>query len=137
MKKESVPQDNSPTYAGIRKLLYAVDERGKYVGVPSNGWEVEAFATQTAVAELNRLCREAWRRARAGEASALEFHMYRHRMEPATLAATAGIGSWRVRRHIQAKHFAKLPERVLVRYANALGISIEELRTVPESFDVT
>jgi hypothetical protein len=135
MEKNSVPQDNSPTYAGLRKLLYAVDEQGKYTGVPSTGWEVEAFATQTAVSELDRQRRDAWQRARDGKTSALEFHMYRNRMELDTLSATTGIWRWRVRRHFSPRRFAKLPEKVLSQYAAAMGISVAELRAVPERAD--
>jgi hypothetical protein len=135
MEKNSVPQDNSPTYAGLRKLLYAVDEQGKYTGVPSTGWDVESFATQTAVAELDRLRRDAWRRARNGETSALEFHMFRNRMELDTLSATAGVSRWRVRRHFNPRRFAKLPGEILSQYANAMGITVAELCDVPEQAD--
>ena len=135
MDKDSVPQDNSPTYAGLRKLLYAVDAQGNYTGVPSTGWEVEAFATTTAVSELDRLRVDAWQRARDGKTSALEFHMYRNRMEPDTLSATTGIWRWRVRRHFNPRRFAKLSTRMLTRYADAMGIAVAELRVVPECAD--
>ena len=135
MEKDSVPQDNSPTYAGLRKLLYAVDAQGKYTGVPSTGWEVESFATQTAVGELDRLRRDAWQRARNGQTSTLEFHMYRNRMELDTLAATTGIWRWRVRRHFDPGRFAKLSVRDLTRYADAMGITIDALRAVPDQAD--
>lgn len=135
MEKDAVPQDNAASYAGLRKLVYAVDRNGKYLGVPSTGWEPEAFATQTAVSELDRLRRDAWQRARDGETSALEFHMYRNRMEPDTLSATTGIWRWRIRRHLDPQRFARLSERMLTRYADAMGISIAELRVVPDSAD--
>lgn len=135
MEKESVPQDNSPTYAGLRKLVYAVDNNGKYTGVPSTGWEVESYATETAVSELDRLRIDAWQRARNGQTSALEYHMYANRMEPDTLSATTGIWRWRIRRHFDPQRFAKLSERILTRYADAMGISVAALRVVPESSD--
>jgi hypothetical protein len=133
MDKESVPQDNSPTYAGLRKLLYAVDANGKYTGVPSTGWEVESYATEAAVSELDRLRIDAWQRARDGKTSALEYHMYANRMEPDTLSATTGIWRWRIRRHFDPQRFAKLSARMLSRYAGAMGISVDRLRKVPES----
>lgn len=136
MEKESVPQDNSPTYAGLRKLVYAVDNNGKYTGVPSTGWEVESYATETAVSELDRLRIDAWQRARNGQTSALEYHMYANRMEPDTLSATTGIWRWRIRRHFDPQRFAKLSERILTRYADAMGISVAALRVVPDSSDV-
>jgi hypothetical protein len=132
MEKNEVPQDNVASYAGLRKLVYAVDEKGKYVGVPSTGWEPEAFATQTAVSELDRLCRDAWQRAREGRTSALEFHMYRNRMELDTLSAITGIWRWRIRRHFDPQRFAKLSERTLTVYADAMGIGISDLRAIPD-----
>jgi len=127
----SVPQDTSPTYGGQRKLLYAVDENGNYTGVQSQGWEPETQATLTAVAELDRLRDDAWRRAAAGQTSALEFHMFDRRMEFDTLAATTGLWRWRIRRHFDPRRFAKLSTALLARYADAMGITVEQLRSVP------
>lgn len=132
METTSVPQDPSPTYEGQRKLLYAVDAKGDYTGVQSAGWEPETFATLTAVAELDRLREEAWTRALAGQTSALEFHMFDRRMELDTLAATTGLWKWRIRRHFDVRRFAKLPEHLLARYAEAMGITVERLRSVPQ-----
>jgi hypothetical protein len=132
MRKDSVPQDDAETYAGHRKLMYAVDERGEYTEVPSTGWDVEAFATLTAVHELDRLRDDAWRRARNGETSPLEYHMYRKRMELATLAATTGMWRWRIKRHFQPKRFAALSNAVLARYADVMGMAVNELRQLPE-----
>lgn len=135
MDKESVPQDRSSTYGGLRKLLYAVDEQGKYTGVQSSGWEVESYSTELAVAELDQRRREAWQRARNSETSPLEYHMYRNRMDFDTLAAVSGIWRWRVRRHFNSKVFARLGDAVLARYAEAMGVSVETLRQLPERPD--
>jgi hypothetical protein len=133
MEKNSVPQDASPTYGGLRKLLYAVDEQGRYTGVPSSGWEAESFSTELAVSEINRQRDDAWRRARAGETSALEYHMYRNRMDFDTLVMVSGVWRWRVRRHFKPAVYAKLSDRILMRYADAMGVSVAELRTLPDS----
>jgi hypothetical protein len=133
MDKNSVPQDASPTYGGLRKLLYAVDEQGRYTGVPSSGWEAESFSTELAVSEINRLRDIAWQRARAGETSALEYHMYRNRMDFDTLVMVSGVWRWRVRRHFKPAVYAKLSDRILMRYADAMGVSVAELRTLPDS----
>ena len=132
METNSVPQDPSPTYEGQRKLLYAVDDQGNYTGVQSAGWEPETFATLAAVAELDRLRDESWDRALARKTSALEFHMFDRRMELDTLAATTGMWKWRIRRHFDVQRFAKLPQRVLQRYAEAMGITVEQLKNVPQ-----
>ncbi len=131
MEKSAVPQDASPTYGGLRKLLYAVDERGEYNRREFQRWDVESFSTELAVAELVRLSEEAWRRARDGITSALEYHMFARRMDFDTLASVSGVWRWRLRRHLRPQVFARLPDHVLQRYAQAMGISVAELRQVP------
>ncbi|HVY24003.1 MAG TPA: hypothetical protein VG962_11695 [Steroidobacteraceae bacterium] len=133
MDKQSVPQDHSSTYEGLRKLLYAVDENGKYVGVPSSGWEAESFSTELAVNEMIRQRDDAWQRARDGRTSPLEYHMYRNRMDFDTLVMTTGLWRWRVRRHFRPGVFAKLNDALLMRYASAMGISIESLKQLPDA----
>jgi len=136
MKTDEVPQDPSQTHAGIRKLLYAVDDQGEYAGVRSSGWDVENYVTLAAVDALKRQCEEAFARAQAGATSALEYHMYARRMDLATLSATTGIWTWRVKRHFKPSVFARLDERVLGRYAFAMGITIDQLRHLPAKADV-
>jgi hypothetical protein len=48
----------------------------------------------------------------------------------ALLAQTTGLWSWRVRRHLRPDRFAALPPRLLARYAQALGLSAEQLGRV-------
>jgi hypothetical protein len=135
MEKQQVPQDDSPSYAGLKKLLYAVDEKGNYTGVQSTGWEAEAFATETALTELNRLRHDAWQRAREGKTSALEFHMYNNRMELDTLSATTGLWRWRIKRHFDPKRYASLSDSMITRYAEAMGVKSNVLRGLPEKID--
>jgi len=131
MKTDEVPQDPSKIHAGVRKLLYAVDESGEYGGVRSTGWDVENYVTLAAVEELKRQRDEALARARAGQTSPLEFHMYDRRMDLATLTATTGIWAWRVKRHLKPGVFAKLSDKILARYAFAMGVTVDELRHLP------
>ncbi len=132
MDKEAVPQDASPTYGGLRKLLYAVDEQGRYTGVQSSGWEAESFSTELAVSEINRQRDDAWQRARDGKTSALEYHMYRNRMDFDTLVMVTGIWRWRVRRHFRPQVYATLSDNLLARYAEAMGVPVAELKTLPD-----
>ena len=132
MEKDAVPQDASSTYGGLRKLLYAVDDQGEYIGVQSSGWEVESFSTELAVSEINRRRDDAWRRAREGTASPLEYHMHRNRMDFDTLVMVSGIWGWRVRRHFKPRVYAKLSDKLLARYAEALDVSVAELKALPD-----
>lgn len=130
MKRDEVPQDRLAHYGGARKAVYALGSDGHYETVPSSGWEVEAVVTGDAAAEYRRLADEALRRVREGRASPLEYHMYARRMDPPMLAQITGIWRWRLRRHLRADVFRRLPERILRRYAEALGTSLEELKRI-------
>lgn len=132
MKKAEVPQDQNPAFAGERKAVYAVDDSGHYATAASSGWQVEAVVTGQAVAEYQRLAQEALQRVRAGAASPLEFHMYDRRMELPTLAEATGLWRWRVRRHLRPEIFCKLSAPLRLRYAEALGISVDQLGAVDQ-----
>lgn len=132
MKKDEVPQDNSRTYGGERKLMYAVDNDGKYTGVESSGWEVETYATVAAVEALEAQRDVALARGLAGETSPLEYHMFDKRMDMATLTSSTGYGAWRVKRHLKPAIFNKLPDAKLEPYCEALGIDIATLKSLPQ-----
>lgn len=115
-----------------RKAVYGHADDGRVERQPKERWEVEKLVTHQAVAEYRRLADEALERARAGHCSPLEYHMFQRRMEPATLAQTSGISRLRLRRHrLNRAAFRRLPERILNRYAEALGLAIDELKTLP------
>ena len=132
MKKTEVPQQNAKAFMGRSKLLYAVDESGRYVPAPSNGWEAEEIVLDQAIEEFQRQTADAWRRAREGLTSPLEYHMYHERMDLVLLSQTTGYFKWRVRRHLKPGAFRKLPEHVRQRYAEALGIEAAKLDLLPE-----
>jgi hypothetical protein len=127
MRERDVPQEGNATLAGHRKAVYAVGEDGKLRIVASRGWQVEEIVTRQALAELEERACEARQRALAGVASPLEYHMYRARMDVAMLAEAAGLWRWRVRRHLKAQVFARLPLALKRRYAEALGIAPQAL----------
>lgn len=131
MKKQDVPQDNNTLLSGERKAMYAVDDNGQYTVVPSSGWEVEETVTNMAVEYYKELAEEALQRARQGLASSLEYHMFSRRFNIDTLAHAMNMFQWRVKRHLQPKVFVKLDTKMLNRYATALGITIDELTTIP------
>lgn len=131
MKKSEVPQDGRPEYRGERRAVYAVDDSGHYAVVGSAGWRADEIVNQQAVDEYRRLADDALARARAGTASALEYHMYDRRMELETLAQATGLWQWRVRRHLRPGVFATLSAELRARYADALGVSIDALGQLP------
>lgn len=133
MKKDEVPQDQAPAFEGQKKAIYALDDDGRYTITGSSGWEAEQTVLDQAIAHFDGLTRTALERARNGTGSPLEYHMYCHRMDATLLAQSTGLFRWRVRRHLRPATFARLPERILTRYATALGITVAQLRAVPNN----
>jgi len=134
MKTRDVPQEDS-ILEGHKRACYAVDEGGRYRIVASRGWEVEKIVNQLAVGDLRRALEATRQRVLSGHASALEYHMQRCQMDVPMLAANAGLWRWRVKRHLRPDIFAQLPAASLQRYADALRVSVEELRHVSSQAD--
>lgn len=132
MKVNEVPQDTT-YYEGEKRACYALNEEGKYVVVTSTGWEAEEIANGLAVTELAATLEETRKAVLAGEKSSLCYHMERRQMNPDILGKTAGIAVFRVKRHFRPEIFSKLKSSVLDRYAQALAVSLVELKTVPPS----
>lgn len=131
MDVNNVPQEGNSTLGSHRKALYAKDADGKMVIVPSRGSEVDETVTMQAVERLKALAEDARVRALAGSTAPLEYWMYARRMDVALLAQVSGIWQWRIRRHFHPQRFAHLSQRVLARYAEALGLPPAQLRTLP------
>lgn len=119
------------TLLGQRKALYVRDGVRGVKLQASPGLHLEEVVTLQAVDACQRQAELALQRARRGEASPLEYHMYAARLDPLQLAQATGLARWRVRRHLQAGHFASLPDKLLARYAEALGLSLDQLRQIP------
>jgi hypothetical protein len=92
---------------------------------------VDEAVTLQAVERMNACAEEARARARAGATSPLEYWMWARRMDVALLSQVSGLWQWRIRRHFRPAVFARLSPRLLERYADALGVRAEELRTLP------
>jgi hypothetical protein len=131
MKRDDVPQDHSKSLAGQRKPIYVVDEDGHYTTELSSGWEAEEVVLDLAIEQFETLMNDALKRAQQQQASPLEYHMYRSRMDVAVLSQSTGLFKWRIRRHFNPQVFAKLPDKILARYADAMGIDVTELQTCP------
>jgi hypothetical protein len=132
MRSREVPQDDSRMHPGERKLAYAVDENGNYVTVPYSGWDVEELVTSQAIEEFQRAARDAYERSARGETAPLEYHMYARRMDVQVLAQSTGVLKMTVRRHLRRSTFEKLKPAKLRRYADVLGLTIDELQRLPD-----
>jgi hypothetical protein len=130
MRENEVPQENNCTLEGHRKAVYARGDDGRIRLVATTGWEVEEIVTRQAVEDLDRLTEDARQRALAGQTSPLEYHMHRRRLDLTLLSQLTGLWQWRIRRHFRPDVFAGLGPSLLARYAEAMGIGVEELKKV-------
>ena len=132
MKADDVPQYEARSLNGVGKALYALNDNGEYALVRSAGWEAEEIVLDQAIDECERQARDAFARAKRGESSPLEYHMYRLRMDVLVLSQSVGMFQWRVKRHLKGGAFAKLSAKTRDRYAHAMGLTLAELDTLPE-----
>jgi len=128
---DAVPQEGNATLAGHRKAMYARATDGRIVIAASRGWEAEEIVTAHAVSAFDKQAALVRERVERGAASPLEYWMIARRMDAALLAQASGIFGWRVRRHLRADRFARLPARTLARYADALGLPVATLVRLP------
>jgi hypothetical protein len=131
MKVNEVPQDIT-YYEGEKRACYALNDEGKYVIVPSCGWSAEEVVNGLAVTELATHLEKTRQEVLKGLKSPLVYHMERRQMTPEILAKTAGMLTIRVRRHFRPAVFGNLSPEILKRYAHALAISEQELKSVPD-----
>jgi hypothetical protein len=139
MKVNEVPQDDVPDYTEgwLKKGNYALDDKGKYVMVPSKGWVVDEMINRMAYDEYKVKEEETRKAVLAGQKSPLAYYMELRQMTPEILGKTAGIAAFRVKRHLRPEIFAKLKPHVLDSYAKALDITRKELKTVPPNNNPT
>lgn len=128
MLDSEVPQEGNRTLGGHRKAVYARGADGKVHIVQSAGWEVEEIVTRQAVEDLDRLAEDARQRVLSGQVSPLEYHMHKARMDVPMLSQTTGLWQWRIRRHFHPEIFARLSPALLGRYADVMGLSVEQLK---------
>jgi len=131
MDVNDVPQEGNRTMGGHRRAMYARDIDGRMVIVPSAGSEVDETVTLQALERIDELSTEARVRVEAGQTSPLEYWMYAQRLDLPQLSQVTGFWQWRIRRHFQPHRFAKLSQDILQRYADVMGISVEQLKKLP------
>jgi len=135
MDLQSVPQDDSSTYAKMHKTIYAKDEEGKMQTVSSTGWSVEETVTRQALDDIDDNVKEAYKAVKSGKRSTLYYHMYEARMDLVILSQSTGFFQWTIKKDFKPKNFKNISEKRLLSYCDALGKLPEELKKLPEDLD--
>lgn len=132
MKVEEVPQDlKYYKDSHVRDVTYALDDAGHYTTVMSSGWEAKNDALDVAWNEIDEQCKEVAERVRAGKTSPLEYHTIKNLMSIGLLSSYTGFSKRTIRKHFDPHVFADLDDRTLVIYADALRITVEEIKRIP------
>ena len=131
MDVDAVPQEGNRTMGGHRRVMYARGKDGRMVIVPSRGGEVDETVTLQALERIHDMTEEARARVQAGKTSPLEYWMYAQRLDLPQLSQVTGLWKWRIRRHFRPAIFSELSTAILQRYAEVMGITVEQLRRLP------
>ena len=134
MKVEDVPQDLKFTKGTpVRHPIYAVDSEGKYQMVNSVGWEAKNEAIQLQLDAVQEECDEILEHIKKGKATLLAYYAAKNLMTVELLAYYADIPKRKVRKHMSdPEAFASLDEQTLSAYAEALRMTVEGLKKIPE-----
>lgn len=131
MRKEDVPQDGGLN-DGLSEISYAVNEDGKYVLVPSLGWEPKTVSNDQAWDIIAEEVTDVVAQVRAGKRSPLAYHMAHNLMNVGLLAKYVRLPRWKVRWHLRPSGFRRLSPELLERYADVFEIPAEQLCHVPD-----
>lgn len=132
MRKDQIPQDkNDDLYQnkfGKGLLKYVLDDNDNYTSGLSSGWNPEIIVLEQALEELNHEIEEKRKKVNNHEISPIAYFAAIKRMDLSVLAAYSGFMKWRVKRHLKPKVFDKLTNKILSKYADIFGISIDVLK---------
>jgi hypothetical protein len=129
MKKQDLPQDESNLQsANMTEVLYVTDENDQYTTANSIGWEAKKLALDESLSLINERIEEARENVANGTSSPIFYFMELNKMDLQVLAAYSGFWQWTIKRHSKPKIFKKLSDSTLKKYADAFGITVEELK---------
>ncbi|MCW3161000.1 hypothetical protein [Chryseobacterium oryctis] len=129
MKKQDLPQDDSNLKsANMTEVLYVTDENDNYTTANSIGWEAKKAALDESMGLINERIAEAKQNVANNIVSPIVYFMELNKMDLQVLAAYVGMWQWTVKRHSKPTIFKKLSDSKLKKYADAFGISVDELK---------
>jgi len=133
MDKKEVPQDEGLTEGRFDDICYALDENGNYTVVPTTGWQPKTDAMLQAWDVIHEKVEQVRQRVLSGELSPIAYYMEKNIMDVKLLADYANLPKRKVRKHLKPEYFNKIDDKVLGRYAETFGISVDMLRNFRET----
>lgn len=129
MKTNEVPQDDANMLEGkFREPCYAIDEDGNYTTVKSVGWDPKNVVMQQAWDAVHERVSDVKSQVEQGILSPVAYYMEKQLMDLSVLAGYTGFFRWTVKRHLKMKHFDKLNDQQLAKYADAFDLDVKTLK---------
>lgn len=129
MKKQDLPQDESNLQsANMTEVLYVTDENDNYTTANSIGWDAKKAALEESMELIHERIEEARQKVANNIVSPIIYFMELNKMDIQVLAAYVDKWQWTVKRHAKPNIFKKLSDSTLKKYADAFGISVDELK---------
>ena len=133
MEKKEVPQDEGLTEGLFEDICYALDENGNYTVVPTTGWQPKTDAMLQAWDVIHEKVEQVRQQVLSGELSPVAYFMEKNLMDVKLLADYSGLPKRKIRKHLKPANFAKLEDKILDRYAETFGITVDWLRNFRET----
>lgn len=131
MKVEDVPQDlKYDKNLVVRDVNYAVDKDGRYTAVVSDGWLVKNDIMTAVWEDILEECEPTRQQVLEKKLSPLAYHMKKNLQDIGMLAAYSGIPKRKIKKHLRYEEFFNLDAKTLGIYADALRVTVEELKRV-------
>lgn len=112
-------------------ILYVEKEDGTYGPVQTG-----SFLTRNYIDDFyekrHRLEASLREKVHRKEISAIAYFMTLEELSPAETAARVGLSQRRVKKHMEADHFSKIPPAVLNKYAEVFNIPVNQLQELNE-----
>ena len=93
-------------------------------------WEKNEAATRIMVESHIQELEIVRNQVLAGQLSPLAYHLQTNLFDVKLLSSYTGIAKRHIKKHLKPEKFSQLDEEILKKYAAALGVSVEELKTV-------
>ena len=127
MKVKEVPQDGKRMLK-TTLVHYAVNDKGEFEKIPSNGWDPGYYAGFNLQEEFKELTAQAKERVKNNQSSPLEYFMYHASLDLDGLAQFMEISKRKVKKHLTPRGFDKLGDDMLERYALVLHTDVETIK---------
>lgn len=104
------------------------NKEGKFTTGLSSGWEVKASALENAWEDVHQQMDEAKELVLKGKKSPIYFLMIKNLMDISILSSYTGFWKIRLRRHFKPSVYKNLSDKVLLKYAEAFSMTLNEIK---------